>query len=120
MILFKIIETLSELRKQIMIYFLLFMLSGLFIIGLLESGNIFLWHKDQDFLKMVTGLSNIAPTENIRPGKMLLCALTKHSSSYTNTCTHTCTQTHVQLSYMFVCVCVCVYILFVCVCEFYI
>ncbi|XP_041357450.1 uncharacterized protein LOC121374415 [Gigantopelta aegis] len=46
--------------------------NGLFVVGLLESGNVFLWHKDQDFLKMVTGLSNIAPTENIRPGNSRL------------------------------------------------
>ncbi|XP_048256398.1 uncharacterized protein LOC124134597 [Haliotis rufescens] len=42
--------------------------NGLFLVGLMRSGDLFVWHKDRDSLKMVTGLVNHVSIDKLKPG----------------------------------------------------
>lgn len=45
-------------------------ISGRYVIGFLKSGEVFIWHKDQDILKSIHGLESIVSEEDFIHGKI--------------------------------------------------
>ena len=41
-------------------------ISGRYLLGLLQSGELFVWHKDKDIIKIIPGLSKL--TKNYQAG----------------------------------------------------
>lgn len=67
------ITTLKVLKSQLSM--LLFKphcgyISGRYVIGFLKSGEVFIWHKDQDILKSIHGLESIVSEEDFIHGKI--------------------------------------------------
>lgn len=36
------------------------LITGRYLLGVLQNGEVFVWHKDQDIIKFVTGLDTLA------------------------------------------------------------